>query len=270
MGAEPPRSRHSWVLTEALSWHRPSCPTNKPAPPPIAVSMCGRTELSQTQVHIRHSFHCRFRPDKVVLGILTWLNMGWHFDSVDSYFRAKVRVGGDLLAQKGGKSMGCSHSLDGKHGKWHVHWQVRIPFGVSLVSLHRPGHLLLCQASFVANSRRGQSVRSESFCWAGVLDKKWDNTKGKSTVALIVHGYRHAHISWYNPASDFLFLPIFFVLAKLKYRILSLEVGLHNFNSWTNFGQASVVKSTDFGTSRYWNFKNVHFPLVFECCWADF
>ncbi len=32
----------------------------------------------------------------------------------------------------------------------------------------------------------------------------------------------------------------------------------------------SVVKSTDFDTIRYWNFKNVHFPLRFERCWADY
>ncbi len=32
----------------------------------------------------------------------------------------------------------------------------------------------------------------------------------------------------------------------------------------------SVVKSTDLDTIRYWNFKNVHFPLRFERCWADY
>ncbi len=25
-----------------------------------------------------------------------------------------------------------------------------------------------------------------------------------------------------------------------------------------------IVKSTNFGTSQYWSFKNVHFPLAFE------
>lgn len=163
-------------------------------------------------------FHGRFRPDKVVLRILTWPDMGWHLDSVDSYFRAKVRVGGALLAQKGGKNVGCSHSLDGKHGKWHVHWQVRIPFGASLESLHRPAHPLLCQPSFVANSRSCQSVRSESFCWAGV--KKWDNTKGNS-------GF---DCPWIRAHSHFLvqpclWLPVlanFCVLAKLKHSRFSL------------------------------------------------
>ncbi len=32
----------------------------------------------------------------------------------------------------------------------------------------------------------------------------------------------------------------------------------------------SVVKSTDRDTIRYWNFKNVLFPLRFERCWADY
>ncbi len=162
-----------------LGWHNGSRATQAQTQPGSYTS----TQLRQTQLPYKHAcgttnsstyvwedwtltdtsaykafFHCRFRPDKVVLGILMWLNMGWHLDIVDSYFRAKVRVGGDLLAQKGGKSMGCSHSLDEKHGKWHVHRQVRIPFGVSLESLHRAGHLLLCQASIVANRWRGQSV----------------------------------------------------------------------------------------------------------------
>ncbi len=34
--------------------------------------------------------------------------------------------------------------------------------------------------------------------------------------------------------------------------------------------EISVVKSTDLDTIRYWNFKNVHFPLRFERCWADY
>ncbi len=34
--------------------------------------------------------------------------------------------------------------------------------------------------------------------------------------------------------------------------------------------QNSVVKSTDRDTIRYWNFKNVHFLLRFERCWADY
>ncbi len=34
--------------------------------------------------------------------------------------------------------------------------------------------------------------------------------------------------------------------------------------------RTSVVKSTDLDTIRYWNFKNVHFPLRFERCWADY
>lgn len=30
--------------------------------------------------------------------------------------------------------------------------------------------------------------------------------------------------------------------------------------------RTSVVKSTDYYTSRYWNFKNVHLPQIFEHC----
>ncbi len=36
------------------------------------------------------------------------------------------------------------------------------------------------------------------------------------------------------------------------------------------YNHNSVVKSTDCDTIRYWNFKNVHFPLRFERCWADY
>jgi len=91
MGAEPPRSRHSWALTQVLSWHRHSCPTNKPAAPPIAVSMCGRTELSKTSAY-KAFFNSRFRPDKVVLGILTWQH-GMAFGHCGQPFRSQSECG---------------------------------------------------------------------------------------------------------------------------------------------------------------------------------
>jgi len=47
--------------------------------------------------------------------------MGWHSDTVDSHFGAKVSVGGGSLAQKGRRYVGRSHLLDGKHGKCHVY-----------------------------------------------------------------------------------------------------------------------------------------------------
>ncbi len=39
-----------------------------------------------------------------------------------------------------------------------------------------------------------------------------------------------------------------------------------NINLHTIYIYISVVKSTDRDTIRYWNFKNVHFPLRFERC----
>ncbi len=39
-------------------------------------------------------------------------------------------------------------------------------------------------------------------------------------------------------------------------------------SSLQNMHISSVVKSTDRDTIRYWNLKNVHFPLRFERCWA--
>ncbi len=104
------------------------------------------------------------------------------------------------------------------------------------------------------------------------IAKSKDISRGNQQTYLFVHLYVEA-------------VGHFVVLKKEKDIInltntRSIRVGCFNVNSyhylfgnhWNSSYSAevrSVVKSTDFGTSRYWDFKNIHFPLTFEHFWAD-